>query len=777
MPPAPRPRGGWRRGWGGRSRAAAGRLYRQTRRRLPPVWSVCPVCLPSTRASVRRRRPPLPRPLPRPAPAGAGKRVSPPLCPPPLQPAGSPTTPPPPPPRPSPCGRPPARRGPCRPSPPPHPPRRGARGGARRRRRRLCADAVGDAPRLGVCAAAAARGTPRRRVARRRRDRRRAARRQRRGRVPPPRPPLRGRGGGGGGGGGGGLAPPPRSGPAAAAAGALAAVARLASRLRSWGDPEAAVAAAARRVDAALQVGTVGVDRGAAAVPASPADVDGGVVKASAAGGGGDGAVPPGPYAAYRELFVTEPLPPLADAPVDDGTWARLRVAGVHPYALRAAGGEDVRAAAAAAGGGGAVSPTPTCGRWRAAPPTALRRPWTTTASGQGVFGAAAGGGGRPPAAGGHPRRAADGGGAPPSTGRRGDGGGGARRGARAAAPPPSVVTPADGASWAVAKAALTAADGTDHQLTWHVGRTHVLLNALAYTAHRSLAASHPVLRLVAPHFAGTLSIANLAEAVLLPAEGAVDALLPGPVGAMHAAAVDALRGWSLWAAAVPDELAARGVTDGRLAYPYREDAGRVWAALHAFVEVVVAACPRGGGGGGGGGTGRRRRRRRTARRARHCDAGGADAPPDGHCLYGVGAARGAQLSPKAPRLVHAGGAAGARRPRPAAGGCRRHPPPSGAAPGAAAAAVAAALPPPLTAARQLFVFNLLGSVVVSRLGDYPWVPWRGGWFRHGGVAAAAGRLRSRLDEIDADVRAREAGEALPYLFLAPSNIPMSADI
>ncbi|KAK1865909.1 hypothetical protein I4F81_008432 [Pyropia yezoensis] len=387
-----------------------------------------------------------------------------------------------------------------------------------------------------------------------------------------------------------------------------------------WGGSaeEAAVAAAAAEVDTTLVAGA-GRGGGGAPPPVGvrplPGDEDGGdsgIAGGNGAGAGGDVPDPADPYAAYRALFVTLPLPPVAAAPADDATWARLRVAGPNPFALHAA------TAAAAADWGvtdAHLRAVPGCGDDTIATAAVDHRLYAVDHVEMGEFlaaGAAAATAAEkaadsqadPHGRSGGDEAENDGTGgwgevvhsprallvlpATSNTGKlvpvaieTGKAGGGRRQ----------LVTPADGARWAVARAALTAADGTDHQLTWHIGRTHLLVNGLAATARRALSPRHPLMRLLGPHFAGTLSINNLAETTLLPPGDAVDALLPGPVKPMHNWAVASLRGVDVWAAAAPDELAARGVMDNRLAYPYRDDALRVWGALATFVDAYVDAC------------------------------------------------------------------------------------------------------------------------------------------------------------------------------------------
>lgn len=71
----------------------------------------------------------------------------------------------------------------------------------------------------------------------------------------------------------------------------------------------------------------------------------------------------------------------------------------------------------------------------------------------------------------------------------------------------------------------------------------------------------------------------------------------------------------------------------------------------------------------------------------------------------------------------------------------------------------------------------ILASVRVTRLGQLPWTPRRGGWHGTPEGAAAAATLAARLDDLDAAIAAREAGREWPYEYLRPSRVPRSINI
>lgn len=153
------------------------------------------------------------------------------------------------------------------------------------------------------------------------------------------------------------------------------------------------------------------------------------------------------------------------------------------------------------------------------------------------------------------------------------------------------VVTPRDDASrWLAAKLAFQAADGVVHEMSSHLGRTHLVMEGVAIASHRQLDEHHPVLRLLMPHFRFMLSLNNLAERSLIAPGSKVDASFGAPIEEIVGVAAQARASWDFTAAALPNDLADRGVggTGGLPSYAYRDDALPLWAATRDYVEDYV---------------------------------------------------------------------------------------------------------------------------------------------------------------------------------------------
>jgi len=110
-------------------------------------------------------------------------------------------------------------------------------------------------------------------------------------------------------------------------------------------------------------------------------------------------------------------------------------------------------------------------------------------------------------------------------------------------------------------------------------------------SANRQLARNHPVLRLLQPHFRGTLAINEAAWRRLIADGGAVDRVFAGKIDSTRKLAADGLRQFQFRAGHLPKVLAAAGVTDRDVLpeHPYRDDAMLYWQAIHRWVSDYLA--------------------------------------------------------------------------------------------------------------------------------------------------------------------------------------------
>lgn len=147
----------------------------------------------------------------------------------------------------------------------------------------------------------------------------------------------------------------------------------------------------------------------------------------------------------------------------------------------------------------------------------------------------------------------------------------------------------ADGSqAWNVAKTVVNIADTNRHGFVDHLAHTHLILEAFILATNRQLARAHPLALLLRPHLEATAFINLVASVLLLGPKGSVDELFSGSLAAntrvAATAAQDCFNDLML-----PRDLELRGVTSPLLDYPYRDDALRLWSAIHGWVAAYVA--------------------------------------------------------------------------------------------------------------------------------------------------------------------------------------------
>lgn len=151
---------------------------------------------------------------------------------------------------------------------------------------------------------------------------------------------------------------------------------------------------------------------------------------------------------------------------------------------------------------------------------------------------------------------------------------------------PPDVGDP--DTRWDIAKMALNTCDAAHHELIAHLGRTHLLIEPFVAATNRRLASTHPLYRLLTPHFEGTIFINETASQNLVAKGGDVDRIFAGDITSVMTWCSEQVRK-NPFNASMPDvELAARGLLDAPLSFPYRDDAIAHFTALIAWVDAYI---------------------------------------------------------------------------------------------------------------------------------------------------------------------------------------------
>lgn len=145
--------------------------------------------------------------------------------------------------------------------------------------------------------------------------------------------------------------------------------------------------------------------------------------------------------------------------------------------------------------------------------------------------------------------------------------------------------------TWITAKMYYNNSDASYHQSCSHLGFTHLLMEGVTVCTHRNLSPSHPLFKLMAPHFLFLIAINSRGIAKLVSPGGWVDKTLSVGVIGMFEIIRRGLDVWKLDVHGIPEkDIESRGVLSPDVLpwYPYRDDAIRIYAAIRTYVAKVV---------------------------------------------------------------------------------------------------------------------------------------------------------------------------------------------
>ncbi|MEO0324436.1 MAG: lipoxygenase family protein [Myxococcota bacterium] len=155
---------------------------------------------------------------------------------------------------------------------------------------------------------------------------------------------------------------------------------------------------------------------------------------------------------------------------------------------------------------------------------------------------------------------------------------------------PNPIFTPSDGVKWLMAQAVVQCADANHHEMVWHLGRSHMVMEAAYVCARRTLAPQHPLMVLLAEHCEMTLAINDYATKHLIAPGGQVDRLFGSTLEGTLTIMDRALNEYRLDRASPPDQARLRLIDDvaGLPDFPFRDDAATLFTPFAHFIDDYV---------------------------------------------------------------------------------------------------------------------------------------------------------------------------------------------
>ncbi|MEL6495261.1 MAG: lipoxygenase family protein [Cyanobacteria bacterium J06623_7] len=154
------------------------------------------------------------------------------------------------------------------------------------------------------------------------------------------------------------------------------------------------------------------------------------------------------------------------------------------------------------------------------------------------------------------------------------------------------IYTPNHGNHWTMAKMFVQNADVVAQNCWTHSVRTHYLIGSLVLATYRQLLPSHPLFKLLQPHWQDTLAVNTLVRYYRpshaggkIPPFGMV---LPCQQDTLADFMGEGMKTYSFKGMAFPQDLQQQHLSDPDLFFPYRDDGKLVWDAIHQFVRQYV---------------------------------------------------------------------------------------------------------------------------------------------------------------------------------------------
>eukprot|EP00878_Enallax_costatus_P039840 GHUV01045762.1.p1 GENE.GHUV01045762.1~~GHUV01045762.1.p1 ORF type:complete len:306 (-),score=73.45 GHUV01045762.1:991-1908(-) len=161
---------------------------------------------------------------------------------------------------------------------------------------------------------------------------------------------------------------------------------------------------------------------------------------------------------------------------------------------------------------------------------------------------------------------------------------------------PSTVYTRKDGDNiWLLAKLLFMVVDSAVHNLISHWLRTHACAEPYLISTRRQLSPTHPIFRLMMPHFRYTLAINAAARATLIAADAVLEQCFPPGKYIMQLSSKIYKASWRFKNEGLAADLRKRGFLPANGSskllledYPYAQDGLDIWTAMHEYFTDYV---------------------------------------------------------------------------------------------------------------------------------------------------------------------------------------------
>lgn len=147
--------------------------------------------------------------------------------------------------------------------------------------------------------------------------------------------------------------------------------------------------------------------------------------------------------------------------------------------------------------------------------------------------------------------------------------------------------------TWMLAKLWYNLADATYHETLTHLNFTHLIMEGICVSSKRQLSQSHPVNKLLTPHFMYLMAINSLSLVTLINPGGYFDKASNVGTKAAFLLIKKSLVDWKLDVnGTLPEELRSRGVLDSLVLpekFHFRDDALLLYDAIKTYVTKFIS--------------------------------------------------------------------------------------------------------------------------------------------------------------------------------------------